>query len=169
MQYKENEGLVKALDRIKTNLDPTDTDLFMLNISEDHSSISLLSGAPRSPRAQRANAPARNADGEVQPMPPCTRPWPSAEAEVVKASRPSAGAVQPPPSLATLDVPSLPEWTESVHEAFQEAKRQLRMLMTTMEPTRPWRHTGLIEVLRMEMLVRACAVSPLELAGRAVR
>jgi len=61
LQHKENEGLVKALDRIKTNLDPTDTDLFMLNISEDHSSINLLSGASRFV-GRHFSTQARNAD-----------------------------------------------------------------------------------------------------------
>ena len=79
----------------------------------------------------------------------------AAEADVVGSS----DDIVPPPSLLAIESPDLPTWTVDLDETFKETKRHLRNLMAVMDVTHSWRHTGLIEVLRSEMLVRAPAVS----------
>ena len=63
-------------------------------------------------------------------------------------------APPPPAALKGFGDDGAAAWTPAVQQTFRETKRQLRTLMAAMDVTRPWRHTGLIDVLRTEMLVR---------------
>jgi hypothetical protein len=71
----------------------------------------------------------------------------------------SAAAVPEPPAavaaaLGAGGASSDLVWTPTLEQTFGETKRQLRAIMAAMDMTRPWRHAGLIDVLRAESLVR---------------